>query len=69
MPKEAIDIVEYIETFHEVSCQGKKCKHGETGFGDEFSFAGDLWKRGWRISSKGTLYCPDCAKKHLKNLK
>jgi hypothetical protein len=67
MSKEAIDILEYMETVHTVECQGKRCNNVEQDVFDEVEFAKDLWKKGWRISRHGTLYCPDCSKKHIKS--
>jgi hypothetical protein len=66
--KEAIDLVEYMEVQIEINCQGRNCEKSDGAWGeDEFEFAKDLWKKGWRISRQGTLYCPSCSKKHLKN--
>lgn len=67
MKKEAIDYIEYMQTEINVECQARNCEKTEGAWNeDEIEFAKDLVKAGWKISSKGTLYCPACAKKHLK---
>ena len=65
--KESIDLVEYMQTTIEIECQARNCDQSDTAWcEDEVEFAKELWKKGWRISRQGTLYCPICSKKHLK---
>jgi hypothetical protein len=65
--KESIDLVEYMEVTITVDCQATGCEKSDGAWcDDEFEFAKELWKKGWRISRQGTLYCPKCVKKYLK---
>lgn len=51
----------------EVTIECQKCKKIEGDYDmDEWDFAKILIKKGWKISSRDTLYCPKCAKKYLK---
>lgn len=66
--KESIDLIEYMETEIKIDCQSRGCEESDGGWCvDEVEFAKDLWKKGWRISRQGTLYCPKCAKKKIKS--
>lgn len=69
MSKESIDLIEYMSTTIEIECQGRSCDVSDTAWNeDDVDFAKELWKKGWRISRQGTLYCPNCVKKNkLKN--
>ena len=67
MTKESIDLIEYIETDIYILCQARNCDNSDREWiGNKVDFAKDLWKKGWRISRQGTLYCPSCVKKRLK---
>lgn len=62
---EAIDLVEYMETEIKIDCFGCDATD-ESWVADEVDFAKDLFKKGWRVTSRGNVYCPKCAKKKLK---
>jgi hypothetical protein len=64
--KESIDLIDYIDTHLEVECQGRNCEYLDGVYNmAEVEFAKELWKKGWRLSRQGTLYCPY---KVLKNI-
>jgi len=58
-------LIEYCDTTTEIFCS--RCR--ETGItqGDESIASDDFYDRGWRATENHS-YCPDCAKKYLKNL-
>lgn len=53
----------------ECTVQCTKCRKTQVDMQtDEFYFADELMEGGWR-ATKNNVYCPECAKKHLKSNK
>ncbi len=68
MTKEKIQIDRISENMHLFSyIDCSKCgKNDQRVAIDEIDSAKGLLKNGWR-ATKNHIYCPDCAKKHLKS--
>lgn len=60
----AIDLAEQVELESVITCYS--CDREQRDWQDEIEFAKDLFKEGWRVTSRGNVYCPTCSKKKLK---
>jgi hypothetical protein len=64
--KTADDLIDFIQVLSSIECS--KCKAADCCWmADEFSASESLFKKGWR-ATQSNIYCPKCAKKHLKSL-
>lgn len=42
------------------------CQRSETLFVESYLAQEDFFQKGWRATKNGNVYCPECAKKKLK---
>lgn len=62
------DLVDFVLTEVSVQCQGKICGKMEGAqHMEDYDLCKYIIKKGWKVSSRGTLYCPSCVKKYLKS--
>lgn len=62
----ADQLLDDIYTENTISCTKKGCKETDNTFNcDEYDTANYMFKKGWR-RTENHCYCPQCAKKHLK---
>lgn len=68
MPKKnkyvAEQLYDSVQTTTDITCT--KCRKSDITCGDEWIACDTFFSKGWRATPNNT-YCPDCAKKHLKN--
>lgn len=62
------DLVEAIVVIHMIRCDACDVRDEEVAMSSEEDSAFELYKKGWRITSRQKVYCPKCAKKKLKNI-
>lgn len=60
---EAIDLLDYTDTVTEITCTS--CQTTDSSSSDEYDAIEHWFEEGWRATETRS-YCPDCAKKRLK---
>ena len=60
------DLYDFIEeeTTCEITCSN--CGKSEGTYGEAYWEKEGFFKKGWRATKRGNVYCPKCAKKKLK---
>jgi DNA-directed RNA polymerase subunit RPC12/RpoP len=62
MKYESSDLYDFIEVESSIQCSN--CGKGDIDMGENSE--DEFFKRGWRATKKGNVYCPECAFKKLK---